>query len=294
MSKSEKDIDAYSGTETTGHEWDGIKELNTPLPRWWLYIWYGTIAISVVYMIFFPALPALPGMGTNTTGVGGFSDRAAVARDVEALKAARSGAADKLLTASLEEIENDRQLQQFAMAAGESAFGDNCAVCHGVNGRGNVGYPSLQDDVWLWDGSLEGIEYTLLHGIRHPGKPETRFSIMPSFGADGLLTEAQIEDTTQYVLSLSGKDADASAAARGAEIYASQCASCHADDGTGMRELGAPDLTDAETLFGDDAETIYNTIYYARNSHMPAWEDRLDHPTIKALAVYVHTLGADE
>ncbi len=294
MSKSEKDIDAYSGIETTGHEWDGIKELNNPLPRWWLYIWYGSIAISLVYMVFFPALPALPGLGTNTTGVGGFSDRTAVARDMASLQESRSGDAARLVSASLQEIENDRGLQQFALAMGESAFGDNCAVCHGANGRGNVGYPSLQDDVWLWDGSLEGIEYTLLHGIRHPGKDETRFSIMPSFGSDGLLSENEINDSVQYVLSISGGESDPAAAARGAEIYATQCASCHADDGTGMRELGAPNLVDAEWLFGGDEATIYNTIYYARNSHMPAWEERLDRSTIKALAVYVHTLGADE
>ena len=294
MNDHAKEIDGHSGVKTTGHEWDGIKELNNPLPRWWLYIWYGSIALSVVYMIFFPAIPALPGLGTNTPGLAGASDRVNVARDLENLRASRGENADKLLTASLEEIEADRDFQQFAMAMGESAFGDNCAVCHGSNGRGNLGYPSLQDDVWLWDGSLDGIEYTLRNGIRHPGKDETRFSMMPAFGKDGLLNDKQIDDTVQYVLSLSGETFDAEAAARGASIFEANCTSCHGVDGRGDHNQGAPNLTDAEWLFGKEPGQIRNTIFYARNAHMPAWEGRLDDATIKALAVYVHSLGDDE
>ena len=291
--KSHKDIDAHSGTETTGHEWDGIKELNTPLPRWWLIVWYATIAISLVYMVLMPALPALPGMQGSTPGVLGYSDRAAVADEVASLRSARSETGARLLTASLQEIERDPELLQFARAAGESAFGDNCATCHGAGGRGALGYPSLADDVWLWGGTLDDIEFTLTHGIRGSGD-ETRFSLMPAFGRDKLLSPEKIDDLVQYVLHVSGREADPSAVTRASELFAQQCASCHGVDAKGDRTQGAPNLTDAEWLYGGDPAQIYATIYNARNSHMPAWAGRLDPATIKALSVYVHTLGGGE
>ena len=294
MSDHEKDIDAHSGIETTGHEWDGIKELSNPLPRWWLITWYVTIGWALVYMVFMPAIPALPGLGSNTPGLRNHSDRALVAEAVGELQAARQAQGAQLLTASLEEIETNRDLQQFALAMGESAFGDNCATCHGAGGRGFIGYPALADDVWLWDGTLDGIEYTLRHGIRHEGDPETRFSAMPAFGAMGMLDHAQINDLVEHVVSLSSDEFDASAAARGSELFAMQCASCHGAEGLSMREFGAPNLTDAEWLYGGSRDAIEATIYNARNSHMPAWEDRLDDATIKALAVYVHSLGGGE
>ncbi|RIJ14618.1 cytochrome-c oxidase, cbb3-type subunit III [Henriciella mobilis] len=295
MSDHTKDIDETTGVETTGHEWDGIKELNNPLPRWWLYIWYGTIAFSIAYMIAMPALPALPGLGTNTRGVLGASDRVAVAEQVDKMRADRMAAGTALLSASLEEIETDRSLQQFAMAAGESAFGDNCATCHGAGGRGAIGYPTLADDVWLWDGTLDGIEYTIRHGIRHEEDPETRFSQMPAFGRDGLLTRAQIDDVVNHVLTLSGREAESEdAAGRGADIFAAQCALCHGPNGTGDRTQGAPNLTDQTWLFGSEYRDIYNSVYNARNAHMPAWGERLDDATIKSLAVYVHSLGGGE
>lgn len=294
MSDHEKDIDAHSGIETTGHEWDGIKELNNPLPRWWLITWYVTIAWALVYMVLMPAIPGLPGLGSNTPGIRGHSDRVNVSQAMDELRVARQAQGAALLTASLEEIESDRTLQQFAMAMGESAFGDNCATCHGAGGRGFIGYPALADDVWLWDGTLDGIEYTLRHGIRHEGDPDTRFSMMPAFGAMGMLDRGQINDLVEHVVSLSSDEFDAGAAARGEELFAMQCSSCHGADGRGMREFGAPNLTDAEWLYGGSRDAIEATIYNARNSHMPAWDDRLDDATIKALAVYVHSLGGGE
>lgn len=294
MADEIKDIDDHSGIETTGHSWDGIKELNNPLPRWWLYVWYGTIIWAVVYMVFMPAIPALPGMGTNTTGLRNHSDRDLVAAAVADLKAARVEQSATLLEATLEEIETDRGLQQFALAMGESLFGDNCATCHGAGGRGAIGYPTLADDVWLWDGTLDGIEYTLRHGIRHEGDLDTRFSLMPSFGRDNLLSTDEIDDLTDYVLRVSGQEHDGEAADRVADLYQQQCASCHGVNGQGDRLQGAPNLTDQEWLFGGSRDAIYNTIYNARNSHMPAWQDRLDDASIKALAVYVHTLGGGE
>lgn len=294
MADDRQDIDAHSGVETTGHSWDGIKELNNPLPRWWLYIWYISIVWAVIYMILMPALPALPGMGTNTTGLRNHSDRDLVAEAMVELQTERAAQSVSLLDASLQDIETDRELQQFALAMGESLFGDNCATCHGAGGRGAIGYPSLADDVWLWDGTLEGIEQTLRHGIRHMPDDETRYSIMPSFGRDGFLTARQVSDLTEYVLDYSGRSDNPEAVERASITWGQQCAICHGADGLGDRALGTPNLTDAEWLYGSSEDAIYATIYNARNSHMPAWEDRLDDASIKALAVYVHTLGGGE
>lgn len=295
MTDHKPDIDEVSGVETTGHSWDGIKELNTPLPRWWLFVLYSTIVWAVIYMIFMPAIPALPGMGgTNTPGLRNHSDRALVAQDIDKLHTERQTASAKLLGASLTQIENDLELQQFALAMGESAFGDNCATCHGAGGRGAKGYPVLADDVWLWDGTLDGIETTIRHGIRHMEDPLTRMNAMPAFGRDGLLTSNQIDDLVQYVLNVSGRDADAKAVSRAAPVYAQQCVVCHGTDAKGNRALGAPNLTDRDWLFGGEPRDIQQTIFNARNAHMPAWQGRLDDATVKSLAVYVHSLGGGE
>jgi cytochrome c oxidase cbb3-type subunit 3 len=295
MTDHDKEIDEVTGVETTGHVWDGIRELNNPLPRWWLYIFYATVIWGILYMIFMPAIPALPGMGVNNTpGLRGHSDRALVAQEVSRLQAARAEGGAQLLTATLEEIETDLTLQQFAMAMGESAFGDNCATCHGAGGRGARGYPMLADDIWLWDGTLDGIEYTIRHGIRHYEDPDTRISAMPAFGRDGLLTARQIDDLTEYVLQIAARPANAAAAARAAPLFDQQCASCHGDRGEGNRDVGAPDLTDQEWIFGGEARDIRQSIHAARNAHMPGWQGRLDDATIKALAVYVHALGGGE
>lgn len=295
MTEHKPEIDEVSGVETTGHTWDGIKELNNPLPRWWLYIFYASIVWAIVYMIFMPAIPALPGTGmTNSLGVRGHSDRALVAEDMRLLSSQRAEGSAQLLSASLSEIETDMNLQQFALAMGESAFGDNCATCHGAGGRGAKGYPMLADDVWLWDGTLEGIETTLLHGIRHYEDPDTRNSAMPAFGRDGLLTANEIDDLVQFVLAKSGREADPAAVSRAAPIFAQQCTSCHGADAKGNRTLGAPNLTDQEWVFGSEPRDIQQSIYNARNAHMPAWQGRLDDATIKALAVYVHSLGGGE
>jgi len=295
MTDNKPEVDQVSGVETTGHTWDGIKELNNPLPRWWLYIFYGTVVWAVVYMIFMPAIPALPGMGmTNTPGLRGHSDRALVAEEVNKLNLQRAAGSAQLLGASLQQIETDMNLQQFALAMGESAFGDNCATCHGAGGRGAKGYPMLADDIWLWDGTLDGIETTLRHGIRHMEDPDTRLSAMPAFGRDGLLTAMEIDDLVQYVVKAAGRDANMAAVNRAAPVFAQQCVSCHGADAKGNRTLGAPNLTDGEWLFGGEPRDIQQSIYNARNAHMPAWQGRLDDATIKALAVYVHSLGGGE
>jgi cytochrome c oxidase cbb3-type subunit III len=156
---------------------------------------------------------------------------------------------------------------------------------------GGFGYPNLRDDSWLWgDGSLEAIHQTILHGIR-AADPETHNNQMPGFGRTGLLSEAQIADVAQYVLSLAGRDDDAEAAGRGDKVFAANCTPCHGADAKGNPKLGAPDLTDELWLYAGDKVTVMETIRNGRGGVMPAWAARLDPETIKELAIYVHSLG---
>lgn len=290
---SPKKIDDVTGIETTGHEWDGIQELNNPLPRWWLILFWACVAIAVVYWIFMPAWPALPGFQGYTHGLTNNSERRNVDRDIAVLKASRAVYADRLANASLKEIEDDPALLQFALAAGEAAFGDNCATCHGSGAAGAKGYPNLNDDDWLWGGTLADIRRTIEHGIRSPD-PDARTSQMPAFGRDGILTAAQINDLVEYVRSLSGLEADAAASGRGAPLFAENCVACHGADGKGGREFGAPNLTDGIWLYGGDRDTLRATITNARQGVMPNWGARLDAATIAALSVYVHQRGGGE
>lgn len=287
------DIDDLSGVETTGHEWDGIKELNNPLPRWWLIVFYACILGAVIYWVLFPAWPSLPGSNTYTKGTLGFSDRVNVARDMKTLSASRDALSAKLAAADPKTIEVNPELMQFALAKGEAAFKDNCATCHGTGGAGSKGYPNLADDVWLWGGSLDDIKHTITVGIRS-SHPDTRFSQMPSFGKDQILDRNQISDAAEYVLSLSARATSKTGAARGAVIFAEQCASCHGAEAKGDRTVGAPNLADAEWLYGGTKADIMNTIHRGPAGVMPTWQGRLDPATIDALAVYVHARGGGE
>lgn len=293
MTDRSNEIDHVTGVETTGHEWDGIKELNNPLPRWWLWIFYATVAIAAVYWILLPAWPALPGFQGHTRGVLGASDRAGVATEVATMREERNALGRTLQQSSFEEIMADPQKRQFTMALGESFFGDNCATCHGAGGRGAPGYPTLADDVWLWGGHPDEIEFTIRHGVRS-GDPEAHTNDMPAFGRDQFLTSAEISDLVEYVTNLSGQEANAAAVRRAAPMFQKECASCHGEQGTGGETEGAPNLTDAEWLYGGDRQTIQRTIYGPRGGVMPAWGERLDPATVRALAIYVHTLGGGE
>jgi cytochrome c oxidase cbb3-type subunit III len=285
-----KEVDQVSGTETTGHEWDGIKELNTPLPRWWLWTFYATCIWALGYWIVMPAWPLI---SSHTTGVIGYSSRANLADSMSAARAAQSQYLERIEQASLTEITRDRELLEFALAGGGSAFAVNCSQCHGLGASGFAGYPNLNDDDWIWGGTLEAIADTIRYGIRSE-HPDTRFNMMPAFGTDGILERGQINDVAEYVLSLSNAATDASAAARGEEIFLEQCAACHMDDGGGSHDLGAPDLTNAIWLYGGDKADIVTTISQSRAGMMPAWTGRLDETTIKQLAVYVHSLGGGQ
>ncbi|MGE0407905.1 MAG: cytochrome-c oxidase, cbb3-type subunit III [Amphiplicatus sp.] len=285
------DRDDHSGVETTGHEWDGVKELNNPLPRWWLWTFYASVAWSVVYWIL---MPAWPGISGYTKGVRNHSERANVEAAIGALDAARGGAMQQLLAVnSIADVEKDPALLQYGMAAGASLFGDNCATCHGAGGQGFSGYPNLNDDSWLWGGRFEDIRQTIRYGIRS-GHEKARFNMMQAYGRDGLLPAETISDLTDYVLHLSGKAADEAAVRRAAPIFAQQCASCHGAEGKGDQRQGAPNLADAIGLYGIDRATIAETLRNGRGGVMPAWEGRLSEEQIVALAVYVHSLGGGE
>lgn len=288
---SDREIDELSGTETTGHEWDGIKELNTPLPRWWVWTFYATIVWAIGYMIVYPAIPMVT---EATRGLWNYSSRAVVDEEMAAVRAERAAVTEKIAATSLEEIRNDKALFQFANAGGASTFKVYCSQCHGSGADGSPGYPNLNDDDWIWGGTPEDIEMTITHGIRYQADEDTRISDMPAFGADELLDKAQIADTAEYVLSISGQDHDTAAAARGAEIYGENCASCHGENGEGLPEVGAPRLSDPIWLYGNSREAIMAQISRPRQGVMPAWGQRLDTGTIKQLAIYVHSLGGGQ
>jgi cytochrome c oxidase cbb3-type subunit 3 len=291
MTVEHDDVDRVSGTATTGHEWDGIKELNTPLPRWWVITFYITIVWAVGYWIAYPAWPML---WSHTTGVLHYSSRADVGVELANLEKIRGEKMVALGAASLADIEKDPALLALARARGKVVFGDNCAPCHGSGGAGAVGYPNLNDDDWLWGGTLDQIKQTIEFGVRS-GHPKTHESAMLAFGRDSILKAEEIVTVANYVRSLSGLSTRPGYdAAAGRKIFADNCASCHGDTGKGNPEMGAPNLTDKIWLYGSDEATLIETITNGRAGVMPAWSGRLDPSTIKAMAVYVHSLGGGQ
>ena len=285
---AQQELDTVSRTHTTGHEWDGIKELNTPLPRWWVWMFYSTIVWAFAYWVLYPAWPTISGY---TTGVLGYSTRGQVAADLADLRKVRGDKGIALEQTSLSDIEKDPALLAFAQAQGKAAFANNCAPCHGIGATGAKGYPNLNDDDWLWGGNLEEIRETITYGVRS-GNAKAHESAMPAFGKNNMLKPDDIAQVANYVRSLSGLAVrPGTDLAKGKKIFADNCAGCHGDDGKGNPELGAPNLTDRIWLYGSDEAAIIETIANSRSGVMPAWSGRLDPATINALAVYVHTLG---
>lgn len=284
-------IDEPSGTQTVGHEWDGIEELNTPLPRWWLLTFYACIVFAIGYVIAYPAIPMLH---SATPGLLGWSSHGDLARDLGAEARRRAPLVAALAATPLEQIPGNEQLLQAAVQGGHSAFRVHCVQCHGTGAAGSVGYPNLNDDDWLWGGDLPAIAFTITHGIRNPDHAQTRTSQMPAFGRDGILPTADITDLVAYVRTLSHQDRPDAASTRGATLFAANCAVCHGTSGAGNRTVGAPNLTDAIWLYGGDRASLTNSITNAHQGVMPRWGDRLDPVTIKMLAVYVHSLGGGE
>jgi cytochrome c oxidase cbb3-type subunit III len=278
---------------TTGHEWDGIRELNNPLPRWWLWTLYATVIWGLAYTVAYPAWPMLTGA---TQGLIGWSARGEVAADIARFDAANAAIKDRLVAADLTRIAADQDLAAFAQNAGAAVFRTNCATCHGAGAAGVVGkgYPNLLDDDWLWGGDIDAILTTITHGIRNAEDPEARYSQMPAFGADGILDRSQIDAVVEHVLAISGAGHDAALAAAGATVFAENCASCHGDAGAGDRTLGAPNLTDAIWLYGGSRDDLTETVVNARFGVMPPWAGRLSEAELRAVAVYVHSRGGGE
>jgi len=289
-------FDEATGQYTTGHSWDGIEELNTPMPRWWLGIFYASIVIAIIYAILMPSIPLVNGY---YQGVLGKSDRAAVAAEMDQLRADRADLSGKLVGSSLSDIEADPELFRFAMAAGKSAFGDNCATCHGAGGQGFIGYPNLNDDVWLWGGGFDDIRETITVGIRS-GHEYTRTNLMSAYGRDGFLDRAQISELVDYISAYQPHELDAdhpidpASIENGRATFLENCASCHGKDAKGDQNQGAPNLTDNEWLYGGSSQQIFETLWGGRQGVMPNWNERLDEATLIALSVYVYELGGGQ
>lgn len=288
---AEKRIDEPTGTSTVGHEWDGIEELDTPMPRWWLLILYGTIAFALVYVVLYPAIPLAH---ASTPGVLGWTSHGQLDREM-AREADRQAPIRLAISRTpVEALPANPKLLHLAEVGGGSAFRVHCVQCHGSGAAGSKGYPNLNDDDWLWGGDLKTIETTITHGIRHPGDDATRVSQMPAFGRDGILKPAEIADLVAYVRVISRQGSAGPSATRGAALFAANCAACHGPEGKGNRSVGAPNLTDAIWLYGGDKATLTETITNARGGVMPAWSAALDPVTIRMLAAYVHSLGGGE
>jgi cytochrome c oxidase cbb3-type subunit 3 len=291
MASPHEHIDAVTGRTTTGHEWDGIEELNTPLPRWWLWLFYACIAFAVVYSIVYPAVPLI---SSYSRGLLGYASRNQVEIDLAALKAQRGDSMVQIENASLEDIEAKPALLNVARALGKAAFATNCAPCHGQGAQGAVNYPNLNDDQWLWGGKLADIQQTITHGIRNEDA-ESRAGNMPAFGRDGLLPREETPHVAAYVRQLAGLKTDgAYDLKRGAKTFAENCVACHGEQGKGNPELGSPNLTANIWLYGGDLNTIIQTVTNGRGGVMPSWANRLDTATIKSLTVYVHSLGGGQ
>ncbi|WP_088306661.1 cytochrome-c oxidase, cbb3-type subunit III [Novosphingobium sp. B 225] len=285
---SNKHIDEPTGVETVGHEWDGIEELNNPLPRWWLITFYLTIVFAIGYVVVYPAIPFL---NKGSEGIWGWTSRGQLAKEMDAAQAGRAATLAALEQTPIEQLPGNPDLLRKAIAGGKAAFRVNCVQCHGAGAAGGIGYPNLNDDDWLWGGNLKEIEASITNGIRQPGNDLTHASLMPNFGKDGILTPAQVSETADYVLSLSGK---APLNANGKLAFEANCVVCHGADGKGMRSVGAPNLTDAIWLYGGSKEQVAGSINKAHAGVMPAWGGKLDGVTIKMLATYVHSLGGGE
>lgn len=286
---TEREIDEATGTETTGHEWDGIKELNTPLPRWWLWTFYACIAFAIGYTIAFPAWPLI---SSATPGLLGYSSRADHASEVAAAKAAQGDTLARIAELPVADILKDESLTRFASAGGKSLFKVYCTQCHGTGATGGVGYPNLNDDEWIWGGTIDEVYATISHGARSATDSDTHFNLMPAFG-DGILDREQIKAVARYAASLSVIEGGENTP-EGKQLFADNCVACHGEMGQGLAEVGGPSLNDGIWLYDGTLAGIEAQLSAPRHGVMPAWSPRLGDTAVKQLAIYVHGLGGGQ
>ncbi|EJZ16912.1 cytochrome-c oxidase, cbb3-type subunit III (plasmid) [Rhizobium sp. Pop5] len=283
---SQKHIDELSGVETTGHEWDGIQELNNPMPRWWIWTFYVTILWAIGYAIAYPAIPMIT---SATNGYLGYSTRAELQQDLNLAKSSQTEFHDLIAAKTVEEIDADPALRKFAIAGGASAFKVNCAPCHGSGASGGPGFPNLNDDDWLWGGDLNAIQATISHGIRFDGDTDSHSSEMPPFA--GVLEPIQMKQVAAFVWGLTNTPSDVGLAAAGKQVFLDNCAPCHGEDAKGKVEMGAPDLADAIWLKSRGEDAILRQVASPKHGVMPAWAARLGDTTVNELTIFVHALG---
>lgn len=292
MTKPE--IDPHTGRLTTGHEWNGIKELSTPIPK---IVWAFYISTTIVAILLWILYPAWPTGKSFTPGILGSDQTISLEQSLDRAQSIRAESDAKILERGFEEIRSDPELAHFVATNGSRLFSDNCAACHGPGGSGGNGYPDLTDQAWLWGGSPDQILETLAVGV-NTTHPDTRISQMLAFGESGILNSDERDDVATFVLSLSnehiaGEEDNQAAVARGAGIFELQCSSCHGPDGTGIAFLGAPDLTDDFWLYGGSEKEIKDTINHGRQGVMPYWSERISEVDRKILTAYILSLGEE-
>jgi cytochrome c oxidase cbb3-type subunit 3 len=286
-----EDVDPVSGHETTGHIWNGIKELDTPIPRGILLFLIATHIFAILWWVLQPAWP----LGTTfTRGIIGIDQKETVNEKLREGTQAREPWVKQIETMSYDQIRADESLMAKVRTAGHQLFGDNCAACHGRDGKGGRNFPDLTDDDWIWGGGPEKIAETMTVGVNSRNS-KSRESQMPSFGADEMLARQQVLDVAAYVYSLSNpKTSTAENIAQidaGRKVFITTCVPCHGEDAKGNRDLGAPNLTDNRWIYGGSLDTIIETIHGGRQGHMPTWDERLSPAEIKIIALYVYSLG---
>lgn len=285
------EVDPATGIHTTGHEWDGLKELDNPAPRWWLIVWLITIIWAFGYWVVYPAWPTISG---HTKGLFGWTQYSKLKAEQGEIVTRQGEYLKKFHAASFEQVRSDPALFEFARAGGAVVFKENCAACHGNGGEGRKGYPNLNDDDWLFGGTVADIHHTIEVGSRSTD-PDTHATIMPAFGK-GILKPEEIDNVATYVLQLRyGRPQSPSAAwTSGEALYAANCVACHGAAGEGNRALGAPKLNDAIWLYGGDKASVVQSINNSRAGVMPTWRHRLKADDQRMVAIYVHSLGGGE
>ena len=270
-SKPRTASEKIGGGADTGHVWDkDLREYNNPLPKWWLWLFYITIAFGLLYLAFYP------GLG-NFAGLGGWTQAGQYEQERAAVEARAAVLLAPLAALPVAELANNEQ----AMSTAHNLFQQNCAQCHGSDGGGAVGFPNLRDADWQWGSDADSVVATIAGG---------RVAAMPPWAA--VIGEPGVEDVVAYVQTLGGQQADATKATAGQAHFEALCAACHGVDGKGNPLLGAPDLTDTTWLYGGDAATLKQTLMNGRNGQMPAWGDKLGEQRVKLLAAYVTKLAA--